>query len=127
MSRRQILMKVQESNGISIVAAAGAVDSATVHEFEDVLGKVCAAAGAKVVLDCAQLTHINSTTFALLNQFHRACESSGGFLAISGLNENILDIIELLGLDETLNLYETRRQAIAAAGGTASVGHEQEG
>ena len=70
--------------------------------------------GARVLLDCGQLTYLNSTSIGLLMKFHRGLVVSRGRLALCALNSKLARTLELLQIGKSLQLYPTRAEALAA-------------
>ena len=114
MARQQLDIGVQEEGEITIVTLRGGVDAFTVQHFQRTLDELASIAGVTVVLDCRNLSYMNSASFALLNKYHRICEDNQGYFAICGLQYKIGKLIELLGLHTTLHIYERRKNALDA-------------
>lgn len=104
----------QEQDGhIFIVALSGPVDSANAIAYRRALQKPCGTKGASVLLDCTELTYMNSKGFGLLAQHHRGMLSMMGKLVVCGLNRKLVKTMDLLGLGQMLKIYETREEALA--------------
>jgi anti-sigma B factor antagonist len=104
----------QEQDGaIVIVALDGPVDSANSTAFRRALQGPCGTKGARVLIDCTNLTYMNSKGFGALTQHHRAMLATMGTLAICGLNRKLVKTMDLLGLGQMLRLFATREEALA--------------
>jgi len=103
----------EDAAGVQVVRIKGPVDSATFDEFKRALMDATKGSASKVLLDCADLTYMNSKAFGLLAQYHRICLQSLGQLALCALNRKIVKTMDLLGLGQMLKIYETRVDALA--------------
>ena len=109
---RQLDIKVEETPGTSLVILDGSVDQATVDHFRRVLDGVCGRDGIKVLLDCRGLSYASSNCFGLLAKYTEACKKNGGRFAVCSCQNKLRMIIETLGLDNVLKLYDTREEAL---------------
>jgi anti-anti-sigma regulatory factor len=80
--------------------------------FSGKLGVWAQPAGARIVLDCAELAYASSEGLALLVQ---GPPGHPRFFGVAGLNRRISGTIELLGMDKRLNRFASVEQALAAA------------
>jgi len=67
------------------------------------------------VLDCQNLTYVNSRGVTLLMHYQRTSKLDFSFLGIAALRPRILRNIELLGLDKLMTWYPTIEQALQTA------------
>ena len=104
--------KIENRDGIQLVRLAGALDAATQAVFREQLGAWAQPAGARIVLDCAELAYASSEGLALLAQ---GPPGHPRFFGVAGLNRRISGTIELLGMDRRLNRFASVEQALAAA------------
>lgn len=115
MADSQISTTLELVDGITLVHVAGPLDSMTHETFKDFLEPLVTLPRARVVLDCAKLTYINSKGLALLGRFQRLSMQNLAFLGIAGMNARITKTIELLGLSRIVRLFPTLDEAMAAA------------
>ena len=66
MSDQVFKLSVEKVESVTVVHVAGPVDSAHVELFKAELTPLCAVPGARVLLDCGQLTYLNSSSIGLL-------------------------------------------------------------
>lgn len=57
-----------------------------------------------VLLDCRDVTFINSTGFRSLVECHQTLQQAGGELLLSNLNESVHGLLLLTGLDAVLTV-----------------------
>ena len=103
---------------VEVVNLGGALDTENMGALKSTMDPLCSPAGAKrILVDCSNLLYVNSACFGLFNKYHGQCKSTGSTLAFCGVSRKILDIMKLLGLSYSLNIYTTRREALKALGG----------
>lgn len=109
---RELDIKVEESQGAALVILDGSVDQATVDHFRRVLDGICGQDGRKVLLDCAGLSYASSNCFGLLAKYTETCKKHGGRFAVCSCQKKLRMIVETLGLDNVLSMYDTREEAL---------------
>ncbi|MBN2561688.1 MAG: STAS domain-containing protein [Phycisphaerae bacterium] len=114
MDRHQLDIRVEQHGPVSILCLVGSVDASNLDVFEDALKSVCDREHAKVVVDCDELSYVNSTSFGLLFHYHKVCESRHGKFVLCSVREKILNLIRLLGLENVLRIHGTQAEALEA-------------
>lgn len=99
---------------VAVAIVRGPVDSATIDLFKEKLDPLCLPHGARVVLDCKELTYLNSRAIGLLMKYQRNLMLTRGRFVLCGLNEKLVRTLELLQLGKSLVAYPTREEALAA-------------
>ena len=72
----------------------------------------------ELIVDASGMAHIFSFEVAVLVQVTEALRKRGGQLALCGVGEKLLLVIEMLGLTEVLALYADVEACLAATGWT---------
>jgi anti-anti-sigma factor len=114
VSIRELEIDVEQMATLTVVRVAGPVDSAGVDLFRTRLNPLCSIPGARVLLDCQDLTYLNSTSIGLLMKYHRGLQVSRGRLALCAVNAKLVRTLDLLQIGKTLQMYATREEAMAA-------------
>lgn len=114
MSKTTLNMLVEQANGVSVVSVQGPVDSATLEIFKNTLDPLCLPPGARVLLDCRQLTYMNSRAIGLLVKYHRSLMMTRGRFALYGLSNRLVHTLDLLQLGQSLVTFPTEEEALAA-------------
>jgi len=112
VGKYELDVQVNAESGVQLVELDGPVDSATIEVFKARLDPVCNQPGAKVLLDCQQLTYLNSRAIGLLVTYHRRLLQTHGRLALCRLNTKLVRSLDLLQLGKTLFTYETREDGL---------------
>lgn len=114
MAQAELEVLTEVVDGITVVTLSGPIDSATFDEFKAAMHPLTRGEIPLVVLDCSQLSYINSKGIGLFASFHRQTMLQLGYAAFCGLSSRIRKTMELLGLGKRLHVFETREEAIAA-------------
>lgn len=114
MGKFELEVKVRTDGNAQVVSLSGPVDSATQDLFREQLSPVCAVPGARVVLDCTELTYLNSRSIGLLMRYNRDLQMSRGRLVLCNLNQKLVRTLELLQIGKSLVIYPTLAEALAS-------------
>lgn len=117
MSDKELTVSLSKDANLSIVVLSGPVDSANVDLFKERIGQACSGKGTNVLLDCRNLTYINSRAIGILMTYRRQLMISFGVMALCELNSKLVRTFDLLHLGESLPIYATREEAIKALKG----------
>ena len=107
--------QIENRDGIQLVHVSGPLDSMTHDQFRDLLDPMINQPRVRIVLDCENLTYVNSKGLALLGRYQRVTIQNLSFLGIAALNRRIVKTIELLGMGKLVKLYPTVEEAMQAA------------
>jgi anti-sigma B factor antagonist len=69
---------------------------------------------AKLVVDLAGVTYIDSSGLAILIEAMQSVGAYGGKFALAGLQESVRPIFEIARLDQVFQIYPDRAAALAA-------------
>ena len=115
MSDATLNFDVEDLNGIRLIHVSGPLDSVTHDQFKQFMDAQLRQARVRIVLDCQNLTYVNSRGVTLLMHYQRTSKLDLSFLGIAALRPRILRNIELLGLDKLVTWYPTIEQALQMA------------
>ena len=101
---------------LEVASLKGPIDSSTLDLFQEKVGGICGRPGGRVLLDCRELTYINSRGIGLLMKFHRSLTVTRGQLALCSLIPKLARTLDLLQIGRALNIYPSREDALAAMG-----------
>jgi anti-anti-sigma factor len=85
--------------------------------IETVLEKVCNLINegiSNIIADFKQLRYVNSTGLGILLHFSKTAREKDGCFKIANINENVYEIIEIIGATTLLEIYDDLDEAIAA-------------
>ncbi len=115
MAAAVLTTQIENRDGVQLVHLSGPLDSVTHDQFKDLLDPIVNQSNVRLVLDCEQLSYINSKGLALLGRYQRISMQNLSFMGIAALNRRITKTIELLGMSRLVKLYDTVEEAIQAA------------
>jgi anti-anti-sigma factor len=107
-------VQIEESGDITILTISGPIDSATIEEFREKANPAFSKKGVKLLLDCKDLTYMNSRALGYLTTCRRQCYAQGGRIVMASLNKKIVRTMDLLGLGKLLKSYDSREEALQA-------------
>jgi anti-sigma B factor antagonist len=105
---------VRGKPGAKLVRFIGDLDATNI---ETVLEKVCNLindGAIHLIADFRQLRYVNSTGLGILLHFSKTAREKGGCFKIAEINENVYEIIEIIGATTLLEIYDDLDEAIAA-------------
>ncbi|MDD5674288.1 MAG: STAS domain-containing protein [Chitinivibrionales bacterium] len=105
---------VKDRADSKLVRFVGDLDATNV---ETVLEKICGLFNEgflNIVADFTKLRYVNSTGLGILLHFSKAAKEKGGSFKISNVNENVYEIIEIIGASSLLQIYDDVDAAVAS-------------
>jgi anti-anti-sigma factor len=115
MAEAVLTTQIENRDGIQLVHVSGPLDSMTHDQFKELLDPMVNQSHVRIVLDCTNLTYVNSKGLALLGRYQRVSLQNLSFLGIAALNRRITKTIELLGMSKLVKLYPTVEEAMQSA------------
>lgn len=115
MADAVLTTQIENRDGIQLVHLSGPLDSVTHEQFKTMMDPMVNQGKAKIVLNCEQLSYVNSKGLALLGRYQRISIQNLSFFGIAALNRRITKTIELLGMSKLVRLYPTVAEATDAA------------
>jgi anti-sigma B factor antagonist len=104
---------VRRESGAVVVALAGELDLYNANDVREALLRVCAEEPARVVVDLAEVTFIDSTALGVLIEARSRMANRRAFLlAAPGMETQ--RALEISGLDKHFSVHDSVDQAIAA-------------
>lgn len=115
MTAATLKFETEDRNGIRVIHVSGPLDSATYGQFKEYLDPRVGQPNVRTVLECRNLTYVNSRGVALLMHYHRIAAVALSYFALAELSPHIRKSIEMLGLSHLLTWHPTLEEALAAA------------
>jgi anti-anti-sigma factor len=84
---------------------------------ETVLEKICNLLDdgfINIVADFKNLRYVNSTGLGILLHFSKSAKQKNGSFKIANVNENVYEVIEIIGATTFLEIYDEVEEAVAA-------------
>ena len=100
-------------NGITVTKLSGSLDGGTVAEAQE---KIMPLISSKIsmVLDLKECGYVSSAGLRLLLMAAKQLAGQGGTLVLSGLSEEIRDVMEMTGFSNFFKMYDCVDSAVEA-------------
>ena len=115
MAKGTLDFEIEDRDGIRLIHVSGPLDSATYDQCKAYLDPIISESHVRIVLDCQNLTYVNSRGVTLLMHYQRTAQQGFSFFGIAALRPHTLKSIELLGLGKLLRWYPTLENALETA------------
>ncbi|MGD2163117.1 MAG: STAS domain-containing protein [Anaerolineales bacterium] len=107
-------IQTQEHKRVVVVSVSGRIDSATAGEFEDVLNEFTQHGKNNLVLDLSEVDFISSAGLRVLVTARKAVKSAGGEIVFADSSEQVIETLEIAGLDVLFEQYPDRETAVGS-------------
>lgn len=97
--------------GTVVLAVVGDVVVSNMSLLERGVDEALDAGGLRIVLDLAQLGHIDTPGLGLLCRLHRRCEGVGGAFVVAGLPARFVDLTRKLHVDQRVRFVPSVEEA----------------
>jgi anti-sigma B factor antagonist len=104
---------IEQQGQTAIVELAGQLNSTTTIDVQDQV-LALAETNQNILLDMNRVTYLSSAGLRLLLLLYRRINDNHGMLALSGLTEEITDIMAMTGFLDLFTIYENRADALEA-------------
>jgi len=105
---------VKGKNEAQVIRFVGDLDATNV---QTVLEKICNLFNEgkiHIVADFAKLRYVNSTGLGILLHLSKSAKEKAGSFKIANVNENVFEIVEIIGATSLLEIYDTVEEAVAS-------------
>lgn len=110
-------LTVDSTPTLTCIAVEGELDTATAPDLETAI-QACLAEGARsLLLDLTSTDYVSSMGLRVFLSTLKTLKGSGGRLVLSGLNDEVQEIIDLAGFAPLFEICGTADQARAALAG----------
>lgn len=107
-------MKIRLMGDVNILELAGRFDTNTVPPVAAWLEQVTSTPGARVLVNLANTTFVDSTALATLVQALKRSQQLKGDLFLCGMRRPVYMIFELTRLDKAFNIFVDEEHALNA-------------
>ena len=82
------------------VAMNGSFDTLAAEQAEQTIQDLESMASRPIVIDCSSLEYIASSGLRVLLRLRKACAAQGQRITLLGVNENIMEVLEVTHFDK---------------------------
>lgn len=101
-----------EEGDLTLVNINGDVDASSSIQLDESLSSAIENSQGKILVDGSHLNYISSAGLGVFMSYIEDLDEKNISLVIFGLNEKVMNVFEILGLDQLLNIVETRKEAL---------------
>jgi len=109
-------MEIQTStqDGVTIIKLSGNLDGNTVNDAQEKIMPLLPSANMSMVLDLKDCGYISSAGLRLLLMAAKQLSTQNGILVLSGLSDEIKDVMEMTGFNNFFKTFPDVPAAVAA-------------
>ena len=100
-------------NGIRLIKLNGSLDMNGTYSIEVQFVRYCAGENIRVLVDLAKVNFISSIGIPLLVNTAKSIVSRGGKVTFLNPQDNVLKVLEMVGVPEMIPIHTDMRTAIA--------------
>jgi anti-anti-sigma factor len=97
---------------VAVLDLEGVIDAHTFKKFDHYLTAAIDNKGPMLILNCEKLDYVSSAGIGVLAGATKRCRDQQGDLRLCGVNDKVKKIINLVGLQSMLRMYEGERGAL---------------
>lgn len=97
-----------------LIKFIGDLDATNVEDVVEKIFSLLKEGIVKIVADFSKLRYVNSTGLGILLHFSKSAKEKGGCFKITNVNENVYEIIEIIGATTLLEIYDEVKEAVNA-------------
>ncbi len=105
-------IQITDHKRVSVVAVTGRVDGSTAAEFEAALNGVTDAGQFNIILDMSDVDFVSSAGLRVLVNTRKTVTSAGGKLVLAEPSEQVVETLDIAGLDVLFEQFPDRETAI---------------
>lgn len=106
-----VRIETNSEEGIFVISIDGEIDASSSIQLDDVLKKSISEKHEKIIVSGEKLAYISSAGLGVFMSYLEDINSNNIKLALYGLNEKVMNVFEILGLDQLLNIVSTKEEA----------------
>ena len=107
-------IKSTESEGVSILAVEGHLDTNTSPDAESAINALIEDGAQKLLIDFTALEYISSAGLRVLLATAKKLSASGGDLKICSLNSTVQEVFDISGFSSILTVSVNQDEALAS-------------
>jgi anti-sigma B factor antagonist len=96
-------INIYEENGASVIAPNGKIDHVTVGEFEEKMSKLGEQTD-ELVLDMNEVEYVSSAALRAILNANDQMSEKGGKLTLKNVNKKVMEIFNITGFADYLNI-----------------------
>lgn len=106
-------LQCETVQNVQVVHVTGRIDSATAEKFGQDIGAILGSGNPHLLLDLSAVPYINSAGLRVLLATAKSTKKHGGRFVLSGLSDDVKNVIELAGFHRILAISPTVHDALS--------------
>lgn len=102
-----------KESDITTLIINGDVDASSSIQLDESLGAIVSNGDPKILIDCAGLNYISSAGLGVFMSYIEDINTKNIKMALFGLNEKVMNVFDILGLDQLLTIVKTKKEALS--------------
>ena len=98
--------------GNYVIAINGDVDASSSILLDEAIGKAVEEGQQYLLIDCLNLSYISSAGLGVFMSYIEEIKEKNIRMVLFGLSDKVKNVFKVLGLDQLLNIKDTKDQAI---------------
>lgn len=98
-------------DGKVVLHVSGEVDASSSIELDNAMKQALETGNNRIMIDCSELEYISSAGLGVFMSYLEEINNKRISLVIFGLRPRVSHVFEILGLDQLLEIKETRKEA----------------
>jgi anti-sigma B factor antagonist len=103
--------------GPCLLEVSGELDHHTADRMREALDELPRTRGTALVIDLSGLVYCDSSGITVLIAAYHLTQATGGRLALAGLDDDIMRVFGIVGLDQIFTFHDTVEEAVATLTG----------
>lgn len=97
---------------ITTLVIVGEADASSSIQLDDSLGEAINSGESKILIDCSGLNYISSAGLGVFMSYIEDINQKNLNVVLFGLNEKVLNVFGILGLDQLMTIVKTKEEAL---------------
>ena len=98
-------------DGNYVIAIDGDVDASSSINLDEAIGQAIQEGQQNILIDCENLNYISSAGLGVFMSYIEELKAKNIRMVLFGLSERVENVFKVLGLDQLLNIKQTKDQA----------------
>jgi len=104
-------------DGSYVITINGDVDASSSIMLDEAINKAIREGQQHILIDCVNLNYISSAGLGVFMSYIEELKAKNSRMVLFGLSERVENVFRVLGLDQLLNIMDTKDQAKQQAHG----------
>lgn len=104
-------VSVIQEDSFHIIVVDGELDASSSIMVDNALQHAFEQGSKKILIDCKDLHYISSPGIGVLTSRLDECEETGTQIVLYQMNDKVLNVFQILGLDQLIPIKKTKEEA----------------